>query len=189
MTPQRIAVKLFATTQPDEGVDTGPLYLQQGGVPIESTDTMASLYFDKLYPMGVEGVVDTVAAIAAGTATLTPQSAEGASTQGLVDEGVAQIDLGADLEAVDGLIRGCDPSPGAWLELDGAPVRLFGCSVESRGDRGEPPGTVLGLDAEGLVLAVRGGSLRIRKVRCDGAKKVPAQESGLAPGQRLVSSL
>ena len=40
--------------QPDEGVDTGPIYLQRGGVPISPTDTTASLYFDKLYPLGVE---------------------------------------------------------------------------------------------------------------------------------------
>ena len=173
--------------QPDEGVDTGPIYLQQGGVRIEPTDTMASLYFDKLYPMGVEGMIDTVAAIAAGTARLTPQAAEGASVQGLVDDAVARIDLSAGLEAVDGLIRGCDPSPGAWLELEGEPIRLFGCAIESGSETGEAPGTVLGVDGEGLVLAVRGGSLRIRKVRRGGGK-VAAHESGVSPGQRLASS-
>ena len=171
--------------QPDEGVDTGPLYLQKRGVPIEPTDTMASLYFDKLYPMGVDGMVEVVDAIGAGSATLTPQVEEGASHQGLVDDAVARLDLGWDLAKVEQRIRGCDPSPGAWLEQGGAPIRLFGCSVESRSDSGEAPGTVLSVGDDGLVLAVRGGSLRIQKVR-GAAGKVAAAESGLAAGDVLA---
>ncbi len=153
--------------QPDEGVDTGPLYLQKRGVPIEPTDTMASLYFDKLYPMGVDGMVEVVDAIAAGTATLTPQVEEGASHQGLVDDAAARIDLAWDFDRVERRIRGCDPSPGAWLELDGKPIRLLSVSVESRSDAGKAPGTVVAVEEAGLVLAVAGGTLRIQKVRGD----------------------
>lgn len=171
--------------QPDEGVDTGPLYLQKRGVPIDPTDTMASLYFDKLYPMGVEGMVEVVDAIAAGTAKLTPQVEEGASHQGLVDDAVARIDLGWDLARVEQRIRGCDPSPGAWLERAGAPLRLFGCAVESRSEAGEVPGTVLSVGDDGLVLAVKGGALRIQKVRGAGGK-VTAAESGLSAGDVLA---
>ena len=171
--------------QPDEGVDTGPLYLQRGGVPVEPTDTMASLYFDKLYPMGVEAMVETVAAIDAGTATLTPQRSEGASFQGLIDDAAARLDLGEPLARVERRIRGCDPSPGAWAELSGEPIRLFGCSVESTTAPGEPAGTILAADEAGLRLAVEGGTLRIAKVRRD-AGKVPAAEAGLAVGDRLT---
>lgn len=170
--------------QPDEGVDTGPLYLQTRGVPIEPTDTMASLYFDKLYPMGVDGMVEVVDAIAAGTAKLTPQIEEGASHQGLVDDDAARIDLAWDLDRVERRIRGCDPSPGAWLERDGAPIRLFGVSVESRDDSGAAAGTVLAVDEGGLSLAVAGGRLRVAKVRGD-AGKVAAAESGISPGEVL----
>jgi len=170
--------------QPDDGVDTGPLYLQKRGVPIEATDTMASLYFDKLYPMGVDGMVEVVDAIAAGTAQLTPQVEEGASHQGLVDDETARIDLDWDLDCVDGRIRGCDPSPGAWLLHNDSPLRLFGCSIESRSETDAAPGTILAVEETGLVLAVRGGSLRIQKVRGDG-KKVVASESGLSAGAVL----
>lgn len=170
--------------QPDEGVDTGPLYLRRGGVPIESTDTMASLYFDKLYPMGVEGMVETVAAIDAGKARLEPQSSEGASFQGLVDDVVARIDFGRGVDDLDRQIRGCDPGPGAWAELEGEPIRLFGCGVDSRTDSGKPPGTILSVDESGLALAARGGVLRIQKIR-RAAGKLAAAESGLSVGERL----
>ena len=189
--------------QPDEGVDTGPLYLQRTGVPISATDTMASLYFDKLYPMGVEAMVETVAAIDAGTARLTPQSEMGASFQGLVDDAAAALDFSSDVEALDRRIRGCDPQPGAWARLAGGTtgdsshedgsregeeaaekIRLYGSSIDSRSETGEAPGRILAVDESGLRLAVRGGVLRIQKVR-RAAGKTAAQESGLEVGDRL----
>jgi methionyl-tRNA formyltransferase len=171
--------------QPDEGVDTGPLYLQRGGVPISDADNMASLYFDKLYPLGVEAMVETVAAIDAGTARLVPQKEEGASFQGLVDDAVARLDFGADVVILDRRIRGCDPSPGAWAQRGGEVFRLYGSRVDSRSDASEAPGRILSIDESGLRLAVRGGVLRIQKVRGAGAK-CAAHESDLRAGDQLV---
>ncbi|MEZ4334006.1 MAG: formyltransferase family protein [Myxococcota bacterium] len=184
--------------RPDEGVDTGPLYLQRRGVAIEPSDTAASLYFDKLYPLGVEAMVEAVAAIADGTARLTPQAEAGASFQPLLDDAGARLDFAQSAEALDRRIRGCDPQPGAWARLGDEVVRLFGCRLEpvpdpagpermERGDGadGTVPGTVLAVDADGLLLAARDGRLRIAKVRRGEAKR-PAHASGLRPGDRLV---
>lgn len=174
--------------QPDTGVDTGPLYLQHGGVPIAASDTAASLYFDKLYPLGVEALVETVAAIAAGTARLTPQAEEGASFQGLLDDAAARLDFERDeAAALDRRIRGCDPQPGAWARLGDEVVRLFGCTLEAgqSPDGGAAPGTIVEVGASGLCLAALGGRLRIAKVRRGEAKR-PAHESGLRVGDRLA---
>lgn len=171
--------------QPDDGVDTGPLYSQKGGIPISPIDNTASLYFDKLYPIGIEAMVETVAAIAAGAARLSPQAEDGASFQGLVDDEVARLDLAADVVALDRRIRGCDPQPGAWLSIGDEQIRLYGSRVESRSEPSEPPGSVLAVVESGLLLAARGGILRIQKVRRAGGKCV-AHESGLEAGDRLV---
>ena len=171
--------------QPDDGVDTGPLYHQKGGVAISPIDNTASLYFDKLYPMGVEAMVETVAAIDAGTARLTPQAEAGASFQGLVDEDVAALDLAEDVVALDRRIRGCDPQPGAWLSLGEERIRLYGSRVESRSEPSEAPGSILAVVESGLLLAARGGILRIQKVRRATGKCV-AHESGLEAGDRLI---
>jgi methionyl-tRNA formyltransferase len=171
--------------QPDEGVDTGPLYTQKVGVPISPIDNTASLYFDKLYPMGVEAIVETVAAIDAGTARLSPQSEEGASFQGLVDDEVARLDLAEDATLLDRRIRGCDPQPGAWLSLGEERIRLYGSRVESRSQPTEAPGSILAVVESGLLLAVRGGILRIQKVRRATGKCV-AHESGLEAGDQLA---
>src|SRR5690606_27394525 len=66
----RTGVTVF---QPDEGVDTGPIVVQKGGVVIEPTDTAATLYFSKLYPLGVEAMLEAVAAVDRGTARPWPQ--------------------------------------------------------------------------------------------------------------------
>ncbi len=178
--------------QPDEGVDTGPLYLQKAGVSIAPTDSMASLYFDKLYPLGVEAMVEVVAAIDAGTARLEAQSEQGASFQGLLDDAAARLDFSSDAQSLDRRIRGCDPQPGAWAELAGERVRLYGCVLDR--SQGEPSatansaaGTVLALDESGLTLSALGGELKIRKIwRSSGEKKCAAFESGLQVGDRLV---
>jgi len=178
--------------QPDEGVDTGPLYLQKAGVSIAPTDSMASLYFDKLYPLGVEAMVEVVAAIDAGTARLEAQSEQGASFQGLLDDDTARLDFSADAQSLDRRIRGCDPQPGAWAELAGERVRLYGCVLDR--SQGGPSatansavGTVLALDESGLTLSALGGELKIRKIwRSSGEKKCAAFESGLRVGDRLV---
>ena len=172
--------------QPDAGVDTGPLYLQRRGIEIAATDTAASLYFDKLYAPGVEAMAETVAAIAAGAARLTPQPEQGASFQRLLDDRGARLDFGADAAALDRRIRGCDPQPGAWATLSDEVVRLYGSAIlGGQKATGTEPGTIAAIDDSGLVLAARDGSLRIAKVR-RGDSKRPAHESGLKPGDRLA---
>jgi len=176
--------------QPDEGVDTGPIVVQKGGVRIEPTDTAATLYFQKLYPLGVEAMLEAVDAVDRGVARPRPQPEEGASFQGLVTDEVARIDWSRPAEELDRLIRGCDPSPGAWAErAGGEPVRLFDGRLE-RGAVAEPPGTVLGLVEGRLEIAAVDGRLTIGKLRIGAGAKVPAAEvfgraGGLPAGERL----
>lgn len=173
--------------QVDAGVDTGPIVVQKGGVPIEPTDNTVSLYYDRLYPLGVEAMAEAVAAVAAGTAKPRPQSEAGASFQGLVDDDVARIDWSKPGPVIDRLVRGCDPAPGAWAEVGGERVRLFGCRFEP-GAFGAEPGRVLGLDAKSgrLRIAVSGGALSLEKLRVGDGDKRKASEIGWADGTRLA---
>ena len=171
--------------RPDEGVDTGPIVVQKGGVRIAESDTAASLYYDKLYPLGVEAILEAVAAVADGSARCEPQSEAGASHQGLVDDAVARIDWSRSLAQLDCHVRGCDPAPGAHARWAERVVRLF--DARRMGEATDAaPGTVLRAEDGALVLAVSGGALRIGRMRVDDAKKAPAAESGLAAGDRLT---
>jgi methionyl-tRNA formyltransferase len=168
-------VSVFRVT---DGVDAGPLVVQRGGVAIEPGDTMGTLYFDKLYPLGVTALVDAVAAVADGTAVYREQSEEGASEQGLVTVEAARIDWAESAVQVDRKIRGCDPSPGAVAELDGELVCLFGARFEETESRATP-GTVIAVLDGALQIACGRGSVVVDKARRPKAKKLPAAELGI----------
>jgi methionyl-tRNA formyltransferase len=170
--------------RPDDGVDTGPIVVQRGGVVIRDEDTAGSLYFDWLYPLGVDAIADAVASVADGTARYAPQDDSKATHQGLVDDAVARIDWSRDAIELDRLIRGCDPQPGAHATRGEEKVWLFdGRRIDGPADA--PPGTIAGVDEGRLLIDARGGRLSIGRVRVGGGAKVPAAESGLARGERL----
>lgn len=170
--------------RPDAGVDTGAIVVQKGGVPIAATDTAASLYFDRLYPLGLEAIAEAVKAVDEGRAVLRPQDESRATFQGLVDDTVARIDWAQDAASIDRLIRGCDPQPGAHARHGEVSVRLFDARLLP-GSAARTSGTILEREGDGLVIAAGGGRILIGRARLGDGKKVAAAQSGLVPGDRL----
>lgn len=179
---QQTGVSVF---RPDEGVDTGPIVVQKAGIEIAPTDTAGSLYFEKLYPLGVEAMREAVEAVAAGTARFQPQDEAGASFQGLCDDAAARIDWTLPAARLDRLLRGCDPSPGAWAEWKGQPVRLFDGRLDSQGAPGAPAGRLLGLEGGRLQIAASDGVVSVGRARLGEGKKVDVAEAGLPKGAQL----
>ncbi len=172
--------------RPDAGVDTGPIVVQRRGVVIEPHHTAASLYFEKLYALGVEAMVEAVALVASGRARYTAQDEARASFQGLVTDEVARLDWSKSAVELDRWIRGCDPNPGAHAQWRGETVRLFGGRLASREESGAAPGTVLAVAKDALRIAARGGAIEVAKLRLGAGAKVTAGEAGITPGERLV---
>jgi methionyl-tRNA formyltransferase len=171
---------------PDAGIDTGPILLQRSA-PVGPDDTAGSLYFKTLYPLGVRTVLDAVALVREGKAPRVPQDESRASYDPLCRDEHARIDWSRPTAEVHNLIRGCDPQPGAYGEWRGARLRLYEPRrVEGRA--GAPPGTVLGIGADGLTAATGDGAVRVARAR-DGGAKAPAAEVaravGLEAGARL----
>jgi methionyl-tRNA formyltransferase len=170
---------------PDAGVDTGPIVVQKGGVEIADGDNAASLYFDKLYPLGVDAVLEAVDAVDRGTARPRAQDESRASFQGLVTDEVARIDWDRPAADVARLVRGCDPNPGAHaLRASGERVRLYDARL-APGASDAPPGTVLGVEGGRVGVAARGGRVTIGKLRVGEGAKTAAAEAGLEGGERL----
>jgi methionyl-tRNA formyltransferase len=171
--------------RPDAGVDTGPIVVQKGGVAIEPHHTAASLYFEQLYALGVEAMVEAVAAVASGRAEAVPQDESRSSFQGLVDDAVARLDWSKSAVELDRWIRGCDPNPGASATWKGQTLRLFGARLASQDESDAAPGTVLDAGEGGIRVAARGGVLAVAKLRVGDGAKQAAAEAGLVPGDRL----
>ena len=170
--------------RPDAGIDTGPIVVQKGGVAIGPEDTAGTLYFQKLYALGVEAVVEAVARVADGSAVYSPQDEARASFQGLVDDDAARIDWSRPADELDRRIRGCDPQPGAWALRGTEPVRLFDARLEP-GTSAAAPGTLLEGEAGRLRVAARGGVLSFARARVGAGPKAPPLEAGLRPGDAL----
>ncbi len=170
--------------RPDAGVDTGPIVVQRGPVPISDTDSAASLYFEKLYPLGIDALLEAVTRVDRGRAEARPQDESQASFQGLVDDVVARIDWSRSAVEIDRLIRGCDPQPGAHARAGEREVRLYDARLLP-GAGGAAPGTLLGFEDGRMVLAARGGRVGVGKLKVGDGKKGPAESSGLRAGERL----
>ncbi|MBE0617194.1 MAG: methionyl-tRNA formyltransferase [Proteobacteria bacterium] len=157
---------------PDDGIDTGPILLQKE-VAIGPDDTTGSLYFDRLFPMGVEAIAESVALIRDGKAPKTPQPAEGATYEPPCDDRVAAIDWDSPAQTIHNLVRGCDPQPGAYALWKGEKVRMYGAKLLPE-TADAAPGTIVAIDSQGAHLAVKGGTLVVGKVRAATGGKVDA---------------
>src|SRR5215471_2888791 len=109
---------------PDNGLDTGDVLMQKK-TPISATDTLGSVYFDRLFPMGVEAMMESIDLVKAGKAPRLKQDEKQATYEARCGADNARIDWGKPWRHIHNLIRGCNPAPGAWTMLDGNALQVF----------------------------------------------------------------
>jgi methionyl-tRNA formyltransferase len=158
----------------DEDIDTGPILLQRE-VDIGPDDTLGTLYFQRLYPMGVQALVEAVGLVRGGRAPRIEQDHALATYDPPIGPEHARVDFSRPARVVYNHIRGCDPAPGAVAAVCGKPLSLFGASL-TEGKAPDGPGTVVGHDGERALVAVIGGTLSIGRVQWEGGAKVAASE-------------
>lgn len=174
---------------PDKGIDTGPILLQKE-VEIGPDDTLGTLYFNKLFPLGVKAMIEAVQLVKQGQAPRILQDESQATYEGWCKAEDVVIDWDQPLDAIYNLVRGADPSPGANSTLNGERISFYGAS-KSAGKTGAAPGTVLDITSDGLRIAARGGALLVRRVQPSRSQKLPAPDwarsANLAPGIRFTT--
>ena len=169
----------------DPGIDTGPVVLQKPA-KIGPDDTAGSLYYDTLFPLGVEAVLEAVQRIAAGTAPRIAQDESKGTYDALCRDEHARVDWSRPVQEVYNLVRGCDPQPGAHTMLNGQPLRLYDARLLRIGL--SQPGIVEAVGPDGIVIGAVGGTIRVKRVRL-GDRKVDAvdwaTQQGITVGTRL----
>ena len=180
----------FTIFWPDRGIDTGPILLQKE-VPISPDDTVGSLYFNSLFPLGVEALLEAVTLVKQGKAPRMPQDESQATYEGLCTEAASIIDWSRPAQEVYDLIRGTDPQPGATTYWQGRKLKLFAAELLP-GPKGRP-GQVVNVDDSGIVIATENEAIRVKRVRPEGAAKMGAAEyaasAGLGKGDQFHHSL
>jgi methionyl-tRNA formyltransferase len=176
---------------PDNGLDTGDVLLQKT-TPIGPEDSLGSVYFDRLFPMGVEAMLEAVDLVKAGKAPRIKQDETQATYEGRCGPENAHIDWGKPWRQIHNLIRGCNPAPGAWSELKGARLQIFEArplpAKTPKGIAGKM-GEVVEIDAEGFAVVCADGRIKVLRVKPADGGKIAAGEwakaVGLATGVRL----
>jgi len=170
---------------PDDGLDEGDILLQKN-IDIGPDDTLGSVYFDKIFPLGVEAVLEAVDLVKAGDPPHIKQDEADATYESWCKKADAEIDWSKPVDEVYNLIRGTNPQPGAWTVHNGNELKIFDCAkVEAAGE----PGEVTDVNDDGFTVAVNGGGIAVKRVRPHDDKKIGAADyigkSGLAQGARL----
>jgi methionyl-tRNA formyltransferase len=177
---------------PDNGLDTGDVLVQKK-TPISDTDTLGSVYFDRLFPMGVDAMLESVDLVKAGKAPRMKQDESQATYEGRCSADNARIDWGKPWRQIDRLIRGCNPAPGAWTTLNGQTLQVFEArplpAKDPKGIGGKM-GEIVEVDAEGFTVVCADGRIRVLRVKPADGGKVAAGEfaktANLAAGTRLA---
>ncbi|MEN8190684.1 MAG: methionyl-tRNA formyltransferase [Thermodesulfobacteriota bacterium] len=171
----------------DEGVDTGPILLQEK-VDITEDDTVKSVYFEKLYPLGIKLIARAVKLIREGKAEPIIQDEAQASFQPVITANDTVIDWSQPTQKVHDLIRGANPAPGAATLVNGAPCKIFDAR---KGTEPGKPGAVVSLSDDSFSIATGDGSIRVLVIQPAGSKKLGAaefaKENGLTTGDTFGS--
>ena len=173
----------------DKGIDTGPILLQKE-IEITPQDTTGSLYFNSLFPLGIEAIVEAVDLIKGGKAPKISQDNALATYEPPCDDRVAAVDWSKPASDVYNLVRGCDPQPGAYSTLKGEKIKFYKASLIEVTEE-TSPGQVINIGAGEVVVALNGGTLKIGKMKGEkGAKLVAdefAEEMNLKVGMQFGS--
>ena len=170
--------------RPTDGLDEGPVILQKE-CDIGPDDTLGSIYFDKLFPMGVKAMLEAADLVLAGRHREVTQDESRATYEGWCRAAEARIDWAKPVGHVYNLVRGCNPAPGAWTTFGGKKVQIFDArKVVFRrfADVVGKIGEVSGVTDAGFNVTCQGGLIEVLRARGEDGKKLTGGEFARAQG-------
>jgi len=172
---------------PDDGLDEGPILMQKE-CDIGPDETLGDIYFKKLFPMGVDAMIESLDLVKAGTAPKQVQNLDEGSYESWFGKAQAEIDWVKPAAEVYNIIRAANPQPGAWTSLNGVTVQVYDSRLVDNVE-GEA-GTVAELNDGGiLVSAGDDAGVLISRVRPAGDGKISSSEYVAASGIKVGDQL
>jgi methionyl-tRNA formyltransferase len=175
--------------RPTDGLDEGPVVLQKT-CPIGPDDTLGDVYFNQLFPLGVQALLEAADLVLAGQQQELVQDESLASYEGWFREQESRINWSNHVDHVYNLIRACNPAPGAWTELAGTKVFLFDCRKHTTRTFGAvrgKPGEIAQISDSAVFINAQGGMIEVLKLKPEGGKKMAASEFARERGLKAVA--
>jgi methionyl-tRNA formyltransferase len=186
----RTGISIF---RPTDGLDEGPVILQKE-TPLDPDDTLGSVYFDRLFPMGVAAMIEAADLVIGGKHREIVQDETMASYEGWCRAAEAKVNWATHVDFVYNLIRGCNPAPGAWTTLNGKKLQIFDArkhAFRTFGAVKGKVGEVSEVGTAGFFVTAQGGRIEVLKAKHEDGKKVSGAEfvaqHSITPGTLLGS--
>lgn len=159
------------------GLDCGDILMVEE-TPIEATETYGELS-ERLSVLGAGLIVKALQKLKSGEYTLTPQGDEGVNIVRKIGKEHAKIDFSKTaLEIVD-LVRGMNPAPVAYSELDGNTVNVYRAEKAVLNEEEQTAlttavfGEVLSdRPKRGLLVKCADGAVKLTEVQASGGKRI-----------------
>ncbi|MFM9881680.1 MAG: methionyl-tRNA formyltransferase [Burkholderiales bacterium] len=170
--------------RPTDGLDEGPVVLQKETL-ISPDDTLGSVYFDRLFPMGVQAMLEAADLVVAGQHREIVQDEQSASYEGWCRTAESRINWATHVDFTYDLIRGCNPAPGAWTTLNSKKIQIFDAKKHPFRTFGAVKGKIGEVSAIGSTsfrITAQGGQIEVLKAKAEDTKKVSGAELATALG-------
>ncbi len=167
----------------DQGVDTGDIILKKA-LPVDEDIYYGQLQ-EQLAQLGAELIVQTVAAIATGTAPREKQDEAQATYAPALKSTDEMIHWDRDASDIHNQIRALSPQPGAATLWQGSQFKIYKSRVESAVGQGTPG--LVQLTDSGLLVETGAGRLELLEVQRAGRKRMSIQ--AYMAGQRDLNGI
>ncbi len=177
--------------RPSDGLDEGEIILQKE-VPIGPNDTLGQVYFDHLFPLGVQALLEAADLVVAEKHQEITQDESQANYEGWFEVNAAQIHWASHISQVYNLIRACNPAPGAWTKFGEQKVQIYDAHKHVSATFGAvkgKPGEVTQITLDSFFVACHGGQIEVLKAKGASGKMSGAEltkELNLEVGQFFV---
>lgn len=165
----------ITTMYMDAGMDTGDM-IQKAEVKIEDDDNFGTLY-EKMKVKGGELIVQTLEKIADGVAPRVKQP-DDFTLAPMIEKNLGNIDWNNNSEDIRNLVRGLNPIPGAYTNIEGQKMKIWRVEFSNMEKTDEMlPGMVIKADKkEGLLISTKDGILDIAEIQLPNSKRMLAKE-------------
>jgi len=149
---------------PNDFLDEGDIILQKK-VQILPDDTLGDVYFSKIFSLGVNTCVEAVDLIASGNPPRIIQDELKATYETWCKKSDSKINWNKSGQEIYNLIRGCNPQPGAWANIEGNEYSFYDTSFELTKNSKFLSGQITSINKHEIVISVIGGILKVSRIK------------------------
>lgn len=154
----------------DEGLDTGDILLKEA-TQIGKNETSGEL-FERLSYIGARLLIKTIKGLQADSIVPIKQRGE-ASYAPMLEKSLSKIDFSKTSKEVHNLIRGLNPWPVAYTEVQGKKLKIYKSEISDQGSG--KPGKILNLNPF-IICCGEETSIEFKEVQLEGKKRMEFAE-------------